>query len=445
MAKVFLDRLLWVPKDEVRDITRLKGMLTIQPKLGRFAVNGELKIIQMYEETDGYIGVPREFGLKHRKPNWEIVDRTTTGDAVLGDLTFSGELYEAQKKAVSDILSVYQNGGYGVILNAKTGSGKSVMALYIASQLGLKTLVIATKEVLMEQWISYIKKFLPRARYGIIRQDIDDSDMADICVGMIHSLSMRTYSEIYDRFGFVIWDEVHRVGAEVFSLTSKLFSARYRLGISATTYRWDGADKVFLWSIGDVISFPEVPAMTPLIYPVATDFALPSFLAKKNVEEMPVEFLLRFVISDRQRNQIIVDLAERALRKGRKVLILSHRRKHLDTLYKMLLQKVGTEFPIDFVVGGRSAEEIEEAKKRAKCLFGTYQYIGEGFDCPDIDTLILATPVSNPIQAVGRVMRLHPNKKEPVVVDLVDMCEPFRSMYQNRKKHYVAAGYKFTE
>ncbi|MEN3039825.1 MAG: DEAD/DEAH box helicase family protein, partial [Candidatus Kryptonium sp.] len=241
------------------------------------------------------------------------------------------------------------------ILQAKTGSGKSVMSLYIASALKVKTLVVATKEVLMEQWLDYIKRFLPKVRAGVVRQDIDESSECDICVGMIHSLSMKRYDGLYDKFGLVIWDEVHRVGADVFSETAKLFRARYRLGVSATVKRWDGADNVFLWSIGDVIKFPEVPALIPSIYFVSTDFALPQWLAGRDVA---LEFLLKFLIVDDKRNNMIVDFAVRALEKGRKVLILSHRRKHLKILYEKLAKKLDGKYTIGFVVGGMKQAEL---------------------------------------------------------------------------------------
>lgn len=437
MVEVYLDRLFWVPKGEVRDLNRLRWMLTIEPRQYRNEQGSVF--IRLYEETDDYIGVAREFGLKYKKDEWKLVDNTTLGDEVdKSKFVFNGVLNQYQQEAVDKILSHYGSGKYGAILQAKTGSGKSVMSLYIVSVLKVKSLVIVTKEVLMEQWIDYIRKFLPRLNVGVVRQDIDDSKFCDICVGMIHSLSMKRYEGLYDRFGLVIWDEVHRVGADVFSETSKLFRARYRLGVSATVKRWDGADNVFLWSIGEVIKFPEVPAMTPSIYFVSTDFALPSRFADKDVA---LEFLLKFLVADEKRNNLIVDLAVKALEKGRKVLILSHRRKHLKVLYDKLVKRLDGRYSVGFVVGGMKQAEVEEAKKR-NCLLGTYQYIAEGFDCPELDTLIFATPVGNPIQPVGRIMRIKEGKKEPIVVDLVDFDNVFIKLYEARKKHYIANNYK---
>ncbi|MEN3039808.1 MAG: helicase-related protein, partial [Candidatus Kryptonium sp.] len=157
--------------------------------------------------------------------------------------------------------------------------------------------------------------------------------------------------------------------------------------------------------------------------------------------DVALEFLLKFLIADDKRNDLIVDYAVRALEKNRKVLILSHRRKHLKTLYDKLMKRIDGKYTIGFVVGGMRQEEIEESKKK-NCLLGTYQYIAEGFDCPELDTLIFATPVSNPIQPVGRIMRIKEGKQEPVVVDLVDLDDVFLKLYESRKKHYMANNYK---
>ena len=134
-----------------------------------------------------------------------------------------------------------------------TGLGKTVIALNIIAKLQVKTLIIVHKEFLMNQWIERIKEFLPDASIGKIQgQNISIS--ADIVIGMLQSLSMKDYDEsIFDSFGFIIIDEVHHMGAEVFSQALLKVNTNYCLGLSATMNRKDGLTKVFKMFLGDIV------------------------------------------------------------------------------------------------------------------------------------------------------------------------------------------------
>jgi len=60
---------------------------------------------------------------------------------------------------------------------------------------------------------------------------------------------------------------------------------------------------------------------------------------------------------------------------------------------------------------------------RLKVLVATGQLIGEGFDCPDLSTLFLATPIrfsGRLLQYLGRVLRPAPGKTKARVFDYVD-------------------------
>ena len=58
-----------------------------------------------------------------------------------------------------------------------------------------------------------------------------------------------------------------------------------------------------------------------------------------------------------------------------------------------------------------------------KVLIATGQLIGEGFDCKELSSLFLATPIrfdGRVIQYLGRVLRPAPGKEKPKVYDYVD-------------------------
>ncbi len=112
---------------------------------------------------------------------------------------------------------------------------------------------------------------------GIIQQDTDESDESDVTIAMMQTLiSSQGYraETLMDKFGLIVFDEVHHVSAPVFSLTAKMFNARYRLGLSATPYRKDGTDNVFLWHIGDIFSYRNIQTFKPIIKRVVSSYVL---------------------------------------------------------------------------------------------------------------------------------------------------------------------------
>ena len=104
----------------------------------------------------------------------------------------------------------------------------------------------------MDQWKERIEFFLPDAK-GKIQGDVVKIDDKDIVIGMLQSISMKDYpDEVFNSFGFVIYDECHHLGAEVFS-RSLIKGCKYTLGLSATPKRADGLTKVFECFLGDTV------------------------------------------------------------------------------------------------------------------------------------------------------------------------------------------------
>jgi superfamily II DNA or RNA helicase len=310
--------------------------------------------------------------------------------------------------------------------------------------LQVPTLVVVHKEFLVDQWMKRVEQFLPDAKIGRVQQDECDYEGKHVVIGMVHSLAGKQYpSGLYRWPGLVIFDETHRVAAFTWSAVPPLFPARYRLGLSATPRRKDGADNVFLYHIGQVLFSAHEQRLAPKIRRVETSFSLfktPSFnpnLASKAV-------LLKFLCGSPQRNRQIVDQLILAVLAGRKVLVLSERLSHLDALHLLLREMWPKSDPLPSVgnyVGGMKKEELE-VSERCKVIFATTQMVSEGLDIPAIDTLFLTCPMGDVEQCVGRIQRPYPGKKEPVVVDFIDRKVPYciRSS-EYRQKFYVRKGW----
>ena len=102
----------------------------------------------------------------------------------------------------------------------------------------------------------------------------------------------------------------------------------------------------------------------------------------------------------------------------------------VDTTLAALLQASGV--PAHVLTGKLAADERGQVLTAFRdgtksVLVATSSLVGEGFDCPELDTLYLASPTGNATratQALGRVLRPSPGKTAPMVYDLVDSQTP---------------------
>ena len=397
----------------------------------------------MFEETATHLGVARGFFQERKRAEHKVRWDLTEGrkDLWAGPLTFEGTLRSEQKQGLDEVVLRLRAGQLGGLFRAVPGYGKTVVSCALIAELQVPALVVVHKEFLVDQWKERIEHFLPGAKVGIVQQNSCDFRDKHIVIGMVHSLAGRDYeADFWEWPGILIFDEVHRIGAYTWSPVPQKFKSRWRMGFSATPRRKDGADNVFKYHLGPVLFSAKEKRMTPKVKRVWTDFKLvqtnyfnPS-LAKKGL-------ILRFLTASAQRNRLIVEQIIRAVKTGRKLLILSERVKHLQVMDSMFHQMWPREYggtpTTDYYVGGRKKAELVVARE-ARVIFATSQYAQEGLDIPALDTLFLTTPLSDVEQAVGRILRPFDGKKEPIVVDFRDdsvkVCE--RSG-QSRDRYYA--------
>ena len=184
------------------ELNSIKKDLTVTPLMATDYVV-KIESFEVFKENDKYITMPRYYGIsKLGQP-----DVNTLGsDNSKINITFNGRLREHQKYVIEAAMRGIMQLGGG-LLALPTGFGKTTLALYIASQLGLKTLVVVHKTFLQNQWYERIKQFT-NARIGIIRQKKVDVEDKDIVIGMLQSISMKDYDKsIFKDFQVIIVDE----------------------------------------------------------------------------------------------------------------------------------------------------------------------------------------------------------------------------------------------
>jgi hypothetical protein len=374
------------------------------------------------------------------------------------------------------------DGNRRFLIEDGTVTHNTVLGLYAISQLKKKTLIVVHKNFLQDQWIERINSFLPTAKIGIIRGKCIDVENKDIVIGSLQSLSMKDYDPmIFKGFGFVIIDEIHRTGTEVFSQAFHKINSRYSMGLTATLERTDGLTKVFTWFIGDVVYRDKSKQENIQVK------CIPFFCENKNYSQKEVLFngkmnfvkMVTNITQCQERNQKLAEMIWEEYEKSnftRRFLILSERVKHLDEINNELLIHIelfaskkikhtkeeeedrdiseeecegynvvdNHQDMTGFYTGSVKAKNLKESESKTFIL-ATYAFVSEGFDVQGLDTLVLTTSKTKMEQIVGRIVRQKEEDRinTPLILDVYDDFSVFKSQFKKRKTFYKSQKYSF--
>jgi superfamily II DNA or RNA helicase len=382
--------------------------------------------LAFYENRTCGVAIPRGamglilFFCKEMGIWYQIIDQRRTLPEL--GFIFSAILKGYQQQAANEILGR----DFGV-LQAPTGSGKTVMALSIIAARRQPCLIIVHSKELMDQWIERIEQFLgiPHNEIGIIgngKMNIGER----ITVGIINSI-YPVAGEIKNHFGHVVVDECHRCPSRTFTEAVTAFDCKYMLGLSATPYRRDGLTKLIGWHLGRKIEVRQADLTeADIIRNVEVIVRETAFVTDFDASEEYSQMLSELTL-DNSRNRLIVgDIMNEASNGGGVCLVLSDRKEHCHALQDMLSkQGLSADVLTGSVCNGERKAIVERLNSGGvKVLIATGQLIGEGFDCKGLSTLLMACPVKfsgRLIQYLGRVLRPAPGKEKAMVYDYVDV------------------------
>ena len=361
--------------------------------------------------------------IKQNNLKVKIIDKTLLLPKM--NIKFHGKLREYQELAVNEMVNRYPVG----VLEAQTGSGKTVIAIGIIAKRKQPTLIIVHSKELLYQWQEAIKTFL---HYDCGLLGDGKNDIKDITVGIINTVKNKI-DELTPNFGMIIGDEIHRSASTTWSETLQEFPARHYLGLTATAYRSDGLGDAIFAHIGHKIHkvdkemLAETGAvLIPEIYRIPTYFKVSRCFADE--EKMTYTEVIKKLVNDEDRNNLIVETILKDLKNNKQnILVVSDRVAHCKKIEELLRIKNIKSHVLSGSVNKRERTKITADVKAGRCkvLIATISLIGEGFDAPNLSVLFLTTPVSfsgRLIQTVGRCLRPDKNdpKKIPRVYDFRD-------------------------
>lgn len=418
----------------------IRGELTVQADWDKESGYGTAPPkFRVFLENENKLCLPSFYGLSlFGKPQDTLTPETRQS------LRFRGALKEqlGQQVAVDAAKRAFADTGGG-ILSLPPGSGKTTITLYLACELKVKTLIVVHKQFLADQWLERINCFVPDAKVGRIQGATTDTDDKDIVIAMLQSLCQRQYpTETLAGFGFMCVDEAHCICAPTFSRALLRVNTPYKLAVSATPHRKDGLTKVIQWFIGPVFhssTSKKRPHVTVevLRHNCATYDDPPPINRQGRI---CMASMLNIITALPERDAQIIARLRSFVRSGRKVLVLTDRRHHCEVLMSGLSEH-GVD--VGLYMGGMKQTALQES---ALCdvIIGTYSLSKEGLDIPTLNTLVLASPKTDVIQAVGRIMREASDVGQcmpPMILDIVDMWACLPQQYQKRKAFYAESGF----
>jgi len=412
----------------------------IKTKIGR-STFGTDRYFKFVEETESNVIIPRGFigklirFCREKKIEHDFFDERKKLKEI--SLHFSAKLREHQQAVIDSI----SKKDLGVIV-APPGSGKTIVALKIISDKQQPALIIVHRKQLVEQWAERIETFLgiPKTEIGKIGQ-VKSKVGKKITIATIQSLSKvllkNEADNILTAFGTIIVDECHHIPAETFRNTISKLQTFYLYGLTATPFRKYNDGKLIFIHLGEVIA--EIKSSEISISQHAKIIIRITGLdVPFNSKTDHFETLSKILIHDSTRNKLIFQDVVIELKEGKRVVIITERKEHIDSLHQYLRQSYET-----ITLSGDDSESNRISKWKIlkdgnyQVLITTGQFFGEGTDLQNANSLFLVYPFSfegKLIQYIGRVQR---SEVTPTIYDYRDVkIDYLNKLFLKRNTYY---------
>ena len=402
---------------------------------------GTERYFKLIEENENEVIIPRGFIGKIirfcRENNIEYNFKDERKKLKEVSFLFNALLREHQQIVIDTIAKK----DLGVIV-APPGSGKTIVGLKIIAEKKQPALIVTHRKQIADQWIERIETFLgiPKNEIGKIGQGKTKIGK-QITVAMIQSLSKELDKpdgeKLLNAFGTIILDECHHIPAETFRNTISKLQTFYLYGLTATPFRKYNDSKLIFIHLGDVIS--EIKsnqistAKKPKIIIRNTELDVPF-----NSKTDKFETLSKILVHDSARNKAILQDVINELKSDKKVIIITERKEHIDSLYQYLKQSYEA-----ITLSGEDSESSKNSKWKLlkegnyQVVITTGQFFGEGTDLQNANCLFLVYPFSfegKLIQYIGRVQR---SEITPIIYDYRDSkIDYLNKMFLKRNVYY---------
>lgn len=340
------------------------------------------------------------------------------------------------------------------VLRIATGGGKTVIAGWVIAEVGAPTVFLVHTKDLLYQAKSFFSELFGESAVGQIGDGILEPGKVTVCTLQTASRALgvdwqeydyeevhwqdwwgqdedvgvdyRRIKEILDDAGVVFMDECHRVAAPTaMDVMAALERAKYRIGLSASPWRDDGADIAIEAALGPVVmnvSASELYQKGHLVKPTITFLDVPP----QHYEQSRYDAIYKRYISENPiRNAMGVLEATRMVQEGKPTLVLVRLINHGERVADLLSRSLGREVP--FLSGKDDSttrnDTIEAMRQGDLPALVATTIADEGLDIKPLQGLVLLGGGKSSVKAlqrIGRTLRPYPGKDGAEIIDFMD-------------------------
>lgn len=331
------------------------------------------------------------------------------------------------------------------VISAPPRSGKTVMGAMVVSELGLKTLILASQR----DWLLNFKetfigsptqeKFTnAKARQVGFAKSLKDFEMYDICLCTFQQFmsesGRKLLEKIKDLFPIVIIDEVHGVPAIQTARVLSRFNSRYTLGLSGTPDRKSGDYVIAEDLVGPVVYEAKVDRLRPAVEVLRT----PGEYKTKMMGNAGFTYLVSKLENNTPRRNAIVREAIKRSKQGHLVLIPMTRVESILKYTRDINEEMGPKYALPFY-GGITKEQrtsfIEAARQyKCKIVVGNIALLATGLNIPRASCLIdigINSNLPKATQRFSRILTPFEGKPNPLIIFPLDDCDIMRKTRRN--------------
>ncbi len=341
------------------------------------------------------------------------------------------KLRDFQTDCVNTARNTYRAGHKSVLIQAPTGAGKTVIAaeiIRLAAQKGSRVLMLVPSRELNSQAHGKLAEMDVDA--GIILSGERPDLSKQVQVGSIQTFSVRAvqrrgHAAISDaalgKFDIIVIDEAHRAIAKTYQEVIAKYPDALVMGLTATPRRLDGRGLGQLFEA--MVRTPDIPDLIKLGYLVRPRVIAPSVPDLREIGVSKGDYKLDELAAAMDQPKLVGDIIEhwQEWSSDRKTIVFAssvQHSRHVRDRFEAIGVPVAhidgeTELPLRL----EAFRDFESGKVQVLTNFGVCT---EGYDCPSIETVVLARPTKSPslyLQMLGRGLRTSPGKTECLVID----------------------------